>query len=156
MRSSSIRNVLLLAATVAIALQMGSGVVWANTYSNHAQLPAREERTTKKVASFSGEIFLDGNYNGIRELNEIGIAGADIEIRQVNGEDVRQATSDEEGYYLFSDLPLDEFVITVSPPRGYFVTANGTFAISTGEAQAPFSTATGVSAGVFLPFLASN
>ena len=60
-------------------------------------------------------------------------------------------TSDEDGVYIFSDLPEPMVRVRILPPALYAISANGDYIISTTDPQSPTVRSTGLFIGVFFP-----
>ena len=112
----------------------------------------------------SGSIYADLNGNGMRESDEPGLGGIDVEITlaalaadageaQASAGSTWHARSDAEGVYAFADLPLGEYNVTVHLPVGFTSTTPATFTVTVGAGPAA-APAVGAIAHVFLPGVA--
>jgi hypothetical protein len=83
--------------------------------------------------SVGNYVWLDANRDGIQDGNEAGIAGVVLTITKpdgsavtnVYGDPVTTTTTDANGLYLFTDLQLGQYVVTVTPPAGFIPTLTG-------------------------------
>jgi hypothetical protein len=99
----------------------------------------------------AGEVFHDGNVNGVREISERELYGIVVTLETLEGAILQTVASDGDGYYLFTDLPAGQFRVRVRPPQGYSVTRNGAYTIDTRAPQATVIPSTGLFLGLFLP-----
>ena len=58
-------------------------------------------------------MFVDANNNGVRDLGEAGVAGAQIEIRTSAGAVVGTVATDADGKYVLSCLVPGDYTITI-------------------------------------------
>ena len=64
--------------------------------------------------SIEGYIFNDRNLNGIKDFNEIGIQGIRVNLIQVlRSSSNESSVTDQDGYYLFSDLEPGEYLVEI-------------------------------------------
>jgi len=104
-------------------------------------------------AGISGEVFVDGNTNRIREPLEVGIPNARVVLRNVSSRAVAEEVTDVDGYYVFDDLEIGTYEVEIIPPAGYIVMTNATLVVDLAEAGAPFLLSTPSGFGIFLPQL---
>jgi hypothetical protein len=104
------------------------------------------------VGSYWGEIYYDLNRNGIRELNEEGAANVLVRMETVDGELYQETHTDENGYYLFTNLSQDEFVVRVVLPDIFQITTEkkAVYTVTISEVGSP-SDAMGICICLFLP-----
>jgi len=69
-------------------------------------------------ASISGNIFSDGNRDGVRQRVEGGLAGVTVTLVDSVGATVATARTSRSGDYIFKGLDLGSFRVVVSPPSG--------------------------------------
>ena len=69
-------------------------------------------------ASIGDTVFFDLDEDGIQDPGEPGIGGITVELRDSGGTVVGTTTTDENGRYLFTDLPPDDYEVTAIPPTG--------------------------------------
>ncbi|WP_394940460.1 SdrD B-like domain-containing protein [Psychromicrobium sp. YIM B11713] len=74
--------------------------------------------------SIGDKIWLDQNGDGIQDPNEPGVPGVKVSLLDGNGQPVKDAngnpittTTDENGNYLFPNLPAGDYKIKVDPPK---------------------------------------
>lgn len=73
-------------------------------------------------SSLSGSVFSDLNNDGIRSVNEAGIAGVVVFLKGIDSAGnaiVRTTTTVADGGYTFSRLPSGTYTITETQPTGY-------------------------------------
>ncbi|MEZ4832175.1 MAG: SdrD B-like domain-containing protein [Caldilineaceae bacterium] len=139
----------LIAATIGLLLftpTSGGIGVWSSAL---AQPTA--DMTSPVDVVYAGEVFVDLNRNGIREQEETGMQNVTIRIETLEGELLDDTTSDEDGVYIFSDLPEPMVRVRILPPALYAISANGDYIISTTDPQSPTVRSTGLFIGVFFP-----
>ncbi|MDO5375675.1 MAG: SdrD B-like domain-containing protein [Staphylococcus rostri] len=61
----------------------------------------------------------DSNYDGIRDENEVGIGNVSVVLKNADGEVINRTTTDEHGYYSFTDLDTGEYTVKFETPEGY-------------------------------------
>ena len=91
------------------------------------------ERPTSPVAytSISGAVRIDPNANGTRDPGENGtIAGVTITLRNSNGDIVATTTTDINGNYAFSGVPVGDYTIEQTQPTGYGSSSTNTISVS--------------------------
>jgi len=77
--------------------------------------------------SIGDTVWLDANNNGTRDAGEVGVADVDIELRLPNGDVWADTTTDEDGLYLFENLPEGRYDVVVDPatlPAGLIQTSD--------------------------------
>lgn len=78
-------------------------------------------------------IWIDSNGNGIQDKDERGLPGATVTltdpagaaIEDADGNPVAAQTTGEDGKYYFNNLPEGEYIVSVTPPDGYYLTTGG-------------------------------
>jgi SdrD B-like protein/cadherin domain-containing protein len=70
------------------------------------------------LASISGDVFVDVNENGLREVHEPGIDGVVIELLDASGNLVTTTTTSDGGFYLFDDLEPGTYQLHEVQPTG--------------------------------------
>ena len=118
-----------------------------------SRLLAAPQSDQRATASVTGEVFMDSNLSGVRELSEVGIEGAKVLLSNANGEILVEAVTDNEGYYIFTNLASDTYLLQILPPAGYIATNNGSLSIQVREISAPVIFSTALRFGVLLPFV---
>ena len=81
---------------------------------------ARQAEPT--TASIGDRVWVDGNGNGVQDPGEEGLAGVTVALYKADGTPVDQVTSDEEGHYLFPNVPEGRYYLHITPPAGYVLT----------------------------------
>ncbi|PNZ10065.1 hypothetical protein CD113_10910, partial [Staphylococcus simiae] len=67
-------------------------------------------------------VWEDTNKNGIQDVNEKGIAGVSVALKDSKGQVIDQTTTDGDGKYLFTNLKNGTYTVTFQPPAGYKAT----------------------------------
>ena len=116
-------------------------------------LLAAPTNNQQATASISGEVYMDGNVNRIREPQERGILSARIVLFNASGDYVTETTSDSDGYYIFDNLATATYQLQIAPPAGYIVSDNGSVDVTIGEVGAPLLISTSLRHGIFVPFI---
>lgn len=70
-------------------------------------------------AQLAGYVYHDRNNNALREAGEDGIAEVRLSLRDSTGQIVATTTTDARGYYQFSGLRADTYVVTETQPDGW-------------------------------------
>ncbi len=86
------------------------------------------ERTCQNVCSIGDRIWEDLNANGIQDDGEPGLGGVFIFLEDTEGNALPgydYALSDANGFYSFTELPCDTFVVRFATPSGYYLTQSG-------------------------------
>ena len=82
-----------------------------------------------KGACIGDYVWLDDNRNGIQESNESGLKGVEVELKDANGNAVKNiygntvspVSTNGIGEYIFCNLKAGDYIAKVNPPSGYFV-----------------------------------
>ncbi|MBD1889535.1 SdrD B-like domain-containing protein [Coleofasciculus sp. FACHB-SPT9] len=69
-------------------------------------------------------VFNDTNGNGIQDEGEPGISGVVVTLKNANGAVIATTTTDANGNYNFSGLPLGNYIVEVADPAGFTLTTN--------------------------------
>ena len=78
-----------------------------------------------ETASIGDFVFFDSNANGTQDAGDSGLAGVETNLL-VDGVIVITTTSDEDGFYEFTDLtPGEEYVVEFITPDGFFISPRG-------------------------------
>jgi hypothetical protein len=72
--------------------------------------------------SISGQVFGDLNQDGLRQLNETGLGGIEIQLLNKDGSLVATTRTAPDGRYKFAHLDLGEYRVRTLPPPGAIVT----------------------------------
>ena len=88
----------------------------------------------EELGSIGDLVWMDLNGNGVRDTGEPGIGG--IVVTLTNGEVTLATTTDNNGNYLFSDLPADNYTVTVGEgSEGATLTTAGSYDVNLAEGQ---------------------
>ena len=75
--------------------------------------------------SIGGNVFADGNRDGVRQSQEGGVAGTTVALVTAAGATVATTRSDARGDYSFRGIDLGSFHVVVTPPTGAGQTGEG-------------------------------
>ena len=75
--------------------------------------------------SIGGNVFSDGNRDGVRQQPEGGVAGTTVTLVTMAGATVATTRSDARGDYSFRGIDLGSFRVVVTPPAGTGQTGEG-------------------------------
>lgn len=81
--------------------------------------PAEVDRA-ESLASLGDFIWYDFNMDGIQNDDEPGSANVNITLFDNSWTNIASTTTDENGNFLFTDLPPGEYILEFEPPSGYF------------------------------------
>jgi hypothetical protein len=151
-RSARLWAYTLFALLFATAILPSSSVVHAHKLKE-GRYTQTEQTTPGANATYAGEVFIDYNRNGIRELHEAGFQDITVRIETLAGDLIAETSSDVDGYYIFTDLPEEMVRVRVLAPNDYHVSVNGDFVIATNAPQGPAVRSTGLFIGVYLPII---
>ena len=78
-------------------------------------------------------IWMDGDADGIRDTDELGLAGATVSLltatgtvaKDLDGKDVPAQVTGDDGKYQFTHLPAGDYQITVQQPAGFYLSLGG-------------------------------
>ena len=78
-------------------------------------------------------IWMDGDADGIRDTDELGLAGATVNLltatgtvaKDLDGKDVVAQVTGTDGKYLFTHLPAGDYQVTVQQPTGFYLSLGG-------------------------------
>ncbi|HDH4670911.1 TPA: carboxypeptidase regulatory-like domain-containing protein, partial [Staphylococcus aureus] len=84
----------------------------------------KEELPVQKPATYKvgDKVWHDTNKDGIQNVNEPGISGVTVTLKQPDGTLITTKT-DKDGNYIFKDLPNGKYEISFETPEGYEATA---------------------------------
>ncbi|MFJ9313861.1 Ig-like domain-containing protein, partial [Pimelobacter simplex] len=71
-----------------------------------------------KLGSLGDRVWSDTDRNGIQDPGEPGLGGVTVELLDADGKVVGTTTTAADGSYRFTDLPLGDYRIRVTPPDG--------------------------------------
>ena len=69
---------------------------------------------TVAASDIGSTIYIDANADGTHDADEPGIAGVTVTLLDGNGDAIATMTTDENGNYLFPDLPNGDYTVVVS------------------------------------------
>lgn len=103
------------------------------TTSNHGEVVATSGASTPTTGALGDRVWNDVNSNGIQDTGEVGLAGVVVTVLNVNTGFTRTSTSDANGAWSATGLPLGSYSVTYdySAVAGTFfptVTGQGTTA----------------------------
>ncbi|MFS4438083.1 SdrD B-like domain-containing protein, partial [Paracoccaceae bacterium GXU_MW_L88] len=75
-----------------------------------------------ELGSIGDTVFYDLNGDGIQNAGETGVAGAEVNLRDADGNVIATTTTDENGNYIFDGLEEGEYSVSVVAPEGYVFT----------------------------------
>lgn len=120
-----------------------------NTNDNYIPLTLTENETDadnnfvdRRFGSIAGRIWLDEDQDGINDIEETGLTPITVQLRTSGGVLITEVASDENGDYIFPNLPPASYQITVDEttlPSGLDNTA-GQFGAETRNVTLPQST----------------
>jgi hypothetical protein len=79
-------------------------------------IAVRKSVKRRLTGSIGDTVFLDENENGVQDLGEEGFASATVTLAS------QEETTNEDGLYLFDDLPAGTYAVEVQVPPGYYAT----------------------------------
>jgi hypothetical protein len=87
--------------------------------------------------AISGSVFLDRNGNGVRDADETGQAGRNIQLSQ-DGKAINATTSGQDGSYAFKNLAPGKYTVSEVAMEGWTVSlpADGTYIVDLMDADA--------------------
>lgn len=109
----------------------------AGTEDNRSNLSVDFGVVPPKVApssvSVGDLIWTDGDADGVRDTDELGLMGATVSLltatgsvaKDLDGKDVASQVTGADGKYLFTHLAAGDYQITVQQPTGYFLSLGG-------------------------------
>ncbi len=83
--------------------------------------PVVEPPKTDATYKVGDKVWHDTNKDGIQNVNEPGISGVTVTLKQPDGTLISTKT-DKEGNYIFKDLPNGKYEISFETPEGYEAT----------------------------------
>ncbi len=113
-------------------------------YQSAVASPAGDPVSTGS-ASLSGVVYFDANGNGVRDSGDWAIRDAIVSLMSASTSTVLIATTDQNGAYTFTNLPADDYTVTLMTPSSVPGPANvGTLTDAGGS---PVFTGLGVAVG---------
>ncbi|WP_285726803.1 SdrD B-like domain-containing protein [Psychromicrobium xiongbiense] len=77
------------------------------------------------VGTIGDKVWRDDNGDGIQDPNEPGVPGVSVKLLDKNGNVVAETTTDQNGNYQFTDVPLGDYTVQVVPPAGATLSPEG-------------------------------
>ncbi|MGB0929214.1 MAG: SdrD B-like domain-containing protein, partial [Chitinophagales bacterium] len=74
------------------------------------------------LASLGDYVWLDSDKDGIQDDNEEGIEGVTVTLYDGDGNEIGTTTTDENGYYEFTELQPGDYYVVFGTPEGYEAT----------------------------------
>jgi SdrD B-like domain len=71
------------------------------------------------AGTISGRVFVDDNLDGLRDENEVGLAGFTIKLLVKDGKLLKTTYSGDAGQYTFSTLKPDRYLLQIELPKNY-------------------------------------
>jgi len=94
--------------------------------------------TPPGTAKLGDRVWHDANENGIQDSGEPSVAGVTVILYNSGGTAIKQATTDQNGNYLFTDLAAGSYTVGFSNlPDGYTFTQQGLGTAATGSDANP-------------------
>ncbi|MGE0084616.1 MAG: SdrD B-like domain-containing protein [Desulfococcaceae bacterium] len=84
----------------------------------------------QKKGSISGIVFNDVNGDGVRDSEEPGISGVNVELLDSEGNLIAATVTSPEGTYSFADVPAGAYVVKETDPEGYVSTTGNTVPVN--------------------------
>ncbi|WP_052055247.1 carbonic anhydrase family protein [Myxosarcina sp. GI1] len=75
------------------------------------------------VASITGTTFIDFDFDGVRDSQEAGLENFEIQLLGSNGNIIATTTTDASGFYEFSNLDSDPYIVRQVSQSGFVQTA---------------------------------
>jgi len=107
----------------------------------------------RATASISGEVYMDSNFDGVRQPLEMGVGDCTVVLLDAAGRYVAETHTDADGYYTFGNLETAAYQLQISPAAGYIVTKNGSIHVEAAEVSAPLLVSTSLRRGIFIPLI---
>ncbi|UTG99907.1 SdrD B-like domain-containing protein [Macrococcoides canis] len=79
----------------------------------------------KDLPDIGDYVWHDKDKDGVQDSNEPGIPGVKVTLKDENGNVIRTTTTDENGKYIFKDVPNGKYEIVFETPKGFTPTEVG-------------------------------
>ncbi|MEQ1675371.1 MAG: SdrD B-like domain-containing protein [Chitinophagaceae bacterium] len=100
--------------------------------------------TPPGTGKIGDRVWHDVNQNGIQDAGEPSVAGVTVTLYNSGGTAIKQATTDQNGNYIFTDLAAGNYTVGFSNlPSGFTFTAPGAGTAATGSDANPATGRTG-------------
>ncbi len=89
------------------------------------------------LSTISGNVFSDANFNGIRDINEVGIQGWELFCSNSQGITIDTVETDAFGNYIISNLNVGTYFITEQTQSGWTMTnpQDGYYTVTLGPSE---------------------
>ncbi|MCP4705704.1 MAG: hypothetical protein GY865_13985 [candidate division Zixibacteria bacterium] len=77
------------------------------------------EESEPELAELGDRVWIDDNFNGIQDDSEVGYSGGTVNLYNCQGEFMATTTTDENGFYLFTDLMPGDYYVEFEKPAGF-------------------------------------
>ncbi len=87
----------------------------------------------EKSLALGNYVWVDADVDGFQDNDESGLAGVTVNltdadgntVNDIYGNPVTSVTTDVDGLYRFDDLANGDYIVTMTPPSGYYLTTGG-------------------------------
>ena len=73
----------------------------------------------QQLATIGSTVWVDTNGNGVKDESELGLENITVQLIDDKGNVVATTTTDANGQYLFTDVPMGTYDIVITPPDNY-------------------------------------
>ncbi len=77
------------------------------------------EKLNEEPVAVGNYVWEDLNADGLQDANEPGIEGVLVHLKDANGDIIDSQFTDQDGYYLFDELPPGTYSVAFVKPAGY-------------------------------------
>lgn len=81
----------------------------------------------KVTGSIGDTVFMDTDRDGTQDPGELGASGVTVDLYDIYGDKLQTQQTDEDGHYLFEQLPMDTYYVRVNAPEGSIVSSSAIF-----------------------------
>jgi hypothetical protein len=72
-------------------------------------------------AAIGDRVWFDTDRDGVQDVGERGVSGVTVQLLNASGAVVATAVTDQQGNYLFENLPPGNYAVQFVPPAGYTI-----------------------------------
>jgi uncharacterized repeat protein (TIGR01451 family) len=120
--------------TTGTATLASTGTFTSTPISTTPATPTHTPTSAPNSFSIGSFVWFDANQNGLQDVGELPIAGADVALfvldnagnwvqaRDIAGQLLSNQLTTDTGLYSFQNLPAGSYVVQVTPPNGYLPT----------------------------------